>query len=744
MATLTSRQSGLWTDSATWDLNRVPAAGDQVVISSGHTVTYNVVEGSANDVILGSSSNPSAIDIDIYGTLQFDTSATQPLRLRFNGYIRIRSTGKLIVGTPSDPMPVRVTIMKTTAGYHMILYSNNAEVSLVGSPNVPYDSQAGYYRFITTLASSAASGATQITVSENLNWQVGDWVMLPRLPAAETPTAVTLPFLAQVTAVSGNTLTLGTSLPHAYPAGAWVVKVNRPITIYFTNNSTSYLVFNQVTTSDYLNLTGFRWSWLQVSGTTAYFFSSYTNFNDSNISYNSVLPNYLFVAFTTLGNFTNPTVYYHCGVPIFGNDKNVRHIGGVLCGGLAFLGGRYNISIENAHVWNWLPYGNNANKINIKNCTVFHFYPRYSVYHVVESSMIYGFGFMLVYSVSLLYRNIFRNCKFYNYSSLGYSTTFRNRFDWGGRGALMLADYIDCELYDSWVEPSTFGDTFGFDLPKVRFVNKKVGDTIIKEQEFQAGGIITTTEGLLPPDAPLKATYSYRFEPKNSSLPLVYQFPLNENDNLLEVWSYVDTSQYPIPSDRRVEIVPQSYGLQLDPWAGDTPRLSFAPIPAANLQWQKVAIFAPYTWEKAVGQILVRDSSGAIWLVWRSRRISLSLFNPYLFVDASTKSVYTNVADITVYLSALPLSQPTKVLVQFLNVGQAINSAALRIRQFGSTSVIASVSGLPSGSIWVFDITDSVIDQLASQTYYAAEFVLTLADNSTLVLPQPAMVVFRS
>jgi hypothetical protein len=44
----------------------------------------------------------------------------------------------------------------------------------------------------------------------------------------------------------------------------------------------------------------------------------------------------------------------------------------------------------------------------------------------------------------------------------------------------------------------------------------------------------------------------------------------------------------------------------------------------------------------------------------------------------------------------------------------------------------------------VFDITDSVIDQLASQTYYAAEFILTLADDSTLVLPQPAMVVFGS
>jgi hypothetical protein len=152
--------------------------------------------------------------------------------------------------------------MKTTAGYHMFLYDNNAEVSLVGSPNVPYDPQAGYYRFITTLASSADSGATQITVSEDLNWQVGDFVMLPRLPTAEAQTSTVLPHLAQVTAVSGNTLTLSTSLPHDYPALAWVAKVNRPITLYFTNNSTSYFAIVGAASSDIAIVSGLRWFWL--------------------------------------------------------------------------------------------------------------------------------------------------------------------------------------------------------------------------------------------------------------------------------------------------------------------------------------------------------------------------------------------------------------------------------------------------------------------------------------------------
>ena len=93
MPTLTSVKSGRWSDPTTWDLNRTPAAGDQVVIASGHTVTYDVVENSSLDVELGVSA--SSVDIDIYGTLQFDTSATQPLRLRYKGLIQIRGTGKL-------------------------------------------------------------------------------------------------------------------------------------------------------------------------------------------------------------------------------------------------------------------------------------------------------------------------------------------------------------------------------------------------------------------------------------------------------------------------------------------------------------------------------------------------------------------------------------------------------------------------------------------------------------------------
>ncbi len=39
MAAYSSLQTGNWTDSATWNPNGIPGAGDTVAINSGHTVT---------------------------------------------------------------------------------------------------------------------------------------------------------------------------------------------------------------------------------------------------------------------------------------------------------------------------------------------------------------------------------------------------------------------------------------------------------------------------------------------------------------------------------------------------------------------------------------------------------------------------------------------------------------------------------------------------------------------------------
>jgi hypothetical protein len=116
---------------------------------------------------------------------------------------------------------------------------------------------------------------------------------------------------------------------------------------------------------------------------------------------------------------------------------------------------------------------------------------------------------------------------------LGYSTTLRNRFDWLERGGLVLWDFQDCELYGTWVEPYTFSDAFGYDLPKVRFFNKKVGDTVIKEQEFQSGGIIQSEETETPPPSLLPNPTTFKLTPRNPNLAVVKDFLIAPRQKLL-------------------------------------------------------------------------------------------------------------------------------------------------------------------------------------------------------------------
>jgi hypothetical protein len=620
MAVLTSVKSGRWSDPTVWDLNRLPAAGDQVVIASGHTVTYDIVEGSSADVELGTAGN--SLDVDIRGTLQFDTSATQPLRLRFRGNIRIRGTGKLICGTPTDPMPVRVTIMKTTAGSHMIVYDNNAEVSLVGSPNVPYDSAAGYYRFITTLASSANSGASQITVSENLNWQVGDFIIMPRLPNREDVASVFNPFLARVTAVSGNTLTLDTTLPHAYPAGAWVAKVNRSITLHFTNNSSGHYIFTGAGSADFAIVRALRWCWGYPTPTVSNYFMLRGYIYDDNVSYVTTLSNNFptGAVYDTL-SITPITVYYHCGAPFQIYNRNTKHVGGVLAMSQLLFGTWGHIEIENAYVWNWHPQGNMSNKIRMKNCTIFLFAPRHSVYHFVEDSTVYGFHFFQNFSTPVLNRSVFRNCKFYNYSHLGYSTTFRNRFDWYSRGGLVFWDFQDCELFGTWVEPYTFVDTFGYDLPRVRFINKKVGDTVIKEQEFQVGGIIQSEETETPPASLLPNPTTFKLSPRNANLPVVKDFQIAPRQKLL-----VAVKRTPDLTSAAVSLIPLSEQFVSNPEVTSGDMIDLSSITPDN--WQ-LLVLENDSDEIKIVRVWAKGTSGALYV---SLQNQVLLFNEFYLI----------------------------------------------------------------------------------------------------------------
>jgi hypothetical protein len=579
-----------------------------VVIASGHTVTYDVVEGSANDVVLGTAGN--SLDVDIRGTLQFDTSATQPLRLQFNGYIYLRSTGKFICGTENQPMPVRVTIYKATAGFNTFYFDDGAQISLVGSPNVPYDSQQGWYRFVTTLAAAASSGATQITVTDNLNWQVGDYIVMPRLPLSEdgfmSPVGGAFAFLAQVTAVSGNTLTLSASLPHSYPAGAWVAKVNRSIFIsHLPPNQQGFI--GTASGSNRLTITGLQWVfWFSRSGGMGGAFDGQMVLSCSKISYMTLLPHYISYStrFVFPSNPTPFTIEYPAGIILSSSSPaSVISKGGVIMHTAYLFRAEFYPRVEDAYVWNFnLTQGNGdgIGRVEFRRCKFFACAPFWTGTVYISDSDIWGFHHALGREI----RVITRNCRFYNYSHLGYSTFLRNRFDWS-RNNPLLSIHQNGEFYGTWVEPSDFTPIIGSELPKVRFVNKKVGSTVIKEQEFQAGGVITSDETILPPM--VNVGYSLKFEPKNPNLPIVYDIPLLPRTRIVVHFRHNGSTSL---KDVLISIVSLTDQYVADPLSVPAERFNCLSFPA-NI-WDRFVAENTENTPKIL-RVMVRGTGGTAW-----------------------------------------------------------------------------------------------------------------------------------
>ena len=466
---------------------------------------------------------------------------------------------------------------------------------------------------MTKLASAASSGATTITVVDNLNWEVGDVIAMPQLPVAEAPTVTTNPFIATVTSVSGNTLTLNTGLPHAYPAGAEVAKVNRSIVLRTATTSGVNLI--TAASGQTVRVTGLKW--LSFLGTAAAHFIFPSEFyNLSVIEYVSYPPNYAVQPqlSSVVGNV--PRVKYCFGNMFqFTYPHIAIHEGGVL-GGHTFLAGGYTPPlVENARVWNAYIYSNLSQKVVFRNCVFTNFVARASTVYYFEDCIFYGYAALVMYGSPVTYITIARNCKFYPLSQLGYSTTYRPRFDWLYDGGVILADYINCEFYGTWVEPFSFVDWIGFNVPKVKFVNKRVGNTLVKEQEFQAGGVITADETMLPPGSNVE--YTLKFAPKNPNMPIVYDILLQPKSKIAVYFRHDGSSSL---LNALIAIVDITRQYVVDP-LNVQQYINCLNYPAN--QWNSGIVENPDESTKIL-RLMVRGTAGQVWFYCIALTINLS------------------------------------------------------------------------------------------------------------------------
>ncbi len=184
-------QDTRWSDPATWPGNKVPAAGDRVVIASDKEVILDV--------------SPPALDgLTINGKLIFADNTDLELTTEW-----IMVFGELEIGTEASPHMHKATITLTDkVKDEQLMGMGDRGIMLSGGTLNLHGNRSNSW---TKLVRTAEAGSNAIIVANAAQWQVGDEIVLastdynPR--QAET---------RHITAISDNAITLDEPLEYMH------------------------------------------------------------------------------------------------------------------------------------------------------------------------------------------------------------------------------------------------------------------------------------------------------------------------------------------------------------------------------------------------------------------------------------------------------------------------------------------------------------------------------------------------
>jgi cell migration-inducing and hyaluronan-binding protein len=179
-----------WSEPSTWPAGAVPESGADVVIPKDRRIELDV-------------SPPALGSLDILGTLEFSRASDLELRV---GWVRVEGT--LRVGTQEAPHPRRARIILTGPhdkevlagmGNRLIAVVPGGLLELAGRPRLSW----------THLDGSAWSGTREIRVASDVDWQVGDRLVIAASGFDPLEAEDRL-----ITEVTGRRLTLDRPLAH--------------------------------------------------------------------------------------------------------------------------------------------------------------------------------------------------------------------------------------------------------------------------------------------------------------------------------------------------------------------------------------------------------------------------------------------------------------------------------------------------------------------------------------------------
>ena len=190
-APLAMAQEARWSDPASWPDNKVPAAGDRVVIASDQDMILDV-------------SPPALAGLTINGKLRFSDNTDLELTTEW-----IMVFGELEIGTEARPHTSKATITLTDkVKDEQLMGMGDRGIMLSGGTLNLHGNRSNAW---TKLGRTAEAGSNTIDVLNADQWQVGDEIVLastdynPR--QAET---------RHITAISANAITLDEPLEYMH------------------------------------------------------------------------------------------------------------------------------------------------------------------------------------------------------------------------------------------------------------------------------------------------------------------------------------------------------------------------------------------------------------------------------------------------------------------------------------------------------------------------------------------------
>ncbi|MBW6465652.1 MAG: hypothetical protein K0B06_04025 [Brevefilum sp.] len=221
MATITSVGSGLWSVAGTWDAG-VPVDGDDVVIASGHVVTFDVDQ----------SAFVTGVSLTITGTLTHTTSAGSYCLFIKTG-ASVVGAGNWYIGTSGNPIPFSSKHLIMGAAGWYIDGNSGLAISVFGSEPVN-----------TTIRLSSAAIATDTVLNVDTDvtgdiWQAGDEIVIDDIIPYCDGEKRTI----AVGGIASSTITITAGLTNAKGEGTLVHLLTRNVRVIGDAGVTRYFFY---------------------------------------------------------------------------------------------------------------------------------------------------------------------------------------------------------------------------------------------------------------------------------------------------------------------------------------------------------------------------------------------------------------------------------------------------------------------------------------------------------------------